>query len=118
MDSQPDFTKLFQEYFAQAEPQVSYELRIAPNMIHDSVFISSLIHDAQLVPSKCLHDGEIFTIPLIRDRWERYRSGGVLDSCPSSIEVTAVKGVEWTSFGARSRRVTGGRRPLDRRILL
>ncbi len=97
LDSQPDFSKLFLEYFAQIGPRVSYVLRRPPNIVHDGVFLSSLIHDARVVPSKCRRDGDTFTMLIDRDKWEEYRSEeGNLDSCPSSLVVTAVENVEWS----------------------
>ena len=46
MKKQPNFTKIFREYFGTTATKVRYSVRKDCNRIHDFVFLSSLVHDA------------------------------------------------------------------------
>jgi hypothetical protein len=43
----PDFTALFFASLGARSKPILYELRDGPEMLHDLVFLSSLIHDAR-----------------------------------------------------------------------
>ncbi len=68
--NQPDFTKIFFEYFGGKPRKVRYELRHPPNFLHDLTFLSSLIHDAGFLLKDVVIKGRKLTIPIRRDCWE------------------------------------------------
>ena len=68
--NQPDFSKIFFDYFATAPRPISYEIRKGPNQPHDVHFMSSLLHDACFKPEDIKLDGRRLTLLLRRDRWE------------------------------------------------
>jgi hypothetical protein len=67
---QPDFTALFFSSLGGAPKMLAYELRDGPQMIHDAVFLSSLLHDARIQHPRIQACGGRLTIPMDRDCWE------------------------------------------------
>lgn len=70
MRKQPDFTKIFFDYFGGSPRKVNYAIRPWANCGHDVIFLSSLIHDARFVPSRITLRRKRLTIPINRDCWE------------------------------------------------
>jgi hypothetical protein len=70
MKPQPDFPKLFFEYFGTKPRKVLYEIRQGPCRFHDLVFLNSLIHDATFHRKDARLSSERLTIPVDRDCWE------------------------------------------------
>jgi len=70
MKDQPDFTKLFYEYFGQTPRKVHYIVRPYPHRFHDLIFLNSLIHDSRFQRNKISMRGHRLTIPINRDCWE------------------------------------------------
>jgi hypothetical protein len=70
MKKQPDFAKLFREYFGTTPAKVTYKVRWDSNRRHDLTFLGSLIHDAEFKPKDVVLRGGRLVIPIMRDCWE------------------------------------------------
>ena len=100
MPKQPDFNSVFWEYFKKRPKKVRYEVRQAPNMLHDLVFLNSLIHDARLFRKKIRLRGRRLTIPLERDCWELSRGESpCLKTAESRLSIGGVIEVSWQFDG-------------------
>jgi hypothetical protein len=104
MRPQPDFTKLFFEYFGTKPRKVLYEIRQGPCRFHDLIFLNSLIHDATLHRKDARLSGERLTIPVDRDCWElphhEYEKDSIkyseLYSARARLTIASVKNLEWS----------------------
>src|SRR5512139_4057654 len=97
---QPDFTKIFADYFGAKPRKVIYELRPPPNFIHDLVFLSSLVHDATLKRSRIIIKGKSLIIPIMRDCWELYiHDKSELQTAKSILRFSPVADLEWIFKG-------------------
>ena len=67
---QPDFTLIFKETFGTKPRPVVYEIRPYASFLHDLAFVSGLIHDARIIPSKLIKTDSCITMPINRDCWE------------------------------------------------
>lgn len=96
---QPDFQKLFFDYFGKVPRKVSYSVRQNSNRYHDLVFLSSLIHDARFRLSRVALRGKRLSIPINRDCWElgTDREDGTVGLCTadSLLTISPVRAVEW-----------------------
>ena len=90
---QPNFTSIFREHFSSSE-KVFYRVRTSPNILHDVVFVTSLIHDARLTPNTVRLDETTLILPIDRDRWEVFDSNEIL-SCQSVLTITGVIRTNW-----------------------
>lgn len=70
MRKQPDFGKIYHDYFGNSPRKVTYDIRKGPNRYHDIVFFNSLVHDARFCPKDLTLHGKRLTIPIKRDCWE------------------------------------------------
>src|SRR6187401_2032374 len=97
-DRQPDFQALFFEHFGPVARRHSYELRFeTSNLLHDVVFLSSLVHDARFRPEGMRRQGPRLIVDLERDTWE---TGGLskptgLHYIASRLSVRGVADAEW-----------------------
>jgi hypothetical protein len=98
MKEQPDFTKLFREFFGEIPKKATYHLRDGPNRIHDLVFLGSIIHDATFRQKDFLLRGTRLTIPIERDCWELLRSNELnkLLVARSRLIVSPVNAIRWS----------------------
>lgn len=93
MNHQPNFSDLF---FALGESfrlneQRKYVIRPLPQMVHDIMFLSSLIHDATFQGGSVeLDPSGLLSVPLKRDTWEQFRATGKLDSISSRLEFAGI----------------------------
>ena len=93
---QPDFTKIFADYFGAKPRKVIYELRPPPSFIHDLVFLSCLGHDATLKRSRVIIKGKTLIIPILRDCWELYiHDKSELQTANSMLKFSPVTDLEW-----------------------
>ena len=99
MRQQPDFQRLFSDYFGSVPKRITYEVRQDANSHHDMAFLSGLIHDARFKLPDVNLRGTRLTIDLNRDCWELgYRSkNGVseLHIANSRLTITSVADLEW-----------------------
>jgi hypothetical protein len=70
MKKQPDFSKIFFDYFGIKPHKVLYEVREEPNLLHDIVFLGSLIHDAEFKRKEVQLRGNKIIFPIKRDCFE------------------------------------------------
>ncbi len=98
--NQPDFSELFRSHFGGDPKAVIYELRSGPNMLHDLAFMSSLTHDARVVPKKLNQSDSNLFVPLERDCWElgytEKDNSLELHIVESLLYVKACKSIKWT----------------------
>ncbi|HDZ21093.1 hypothetical protein LCGC14_0094630 [marine sediment metagenome] len=99
MMDQPDFTDLFNTYFASTSRPICYEVRRDANRGHDLVFLSSLVHDARFPRDAVSLDGQTLTIPMDRDRWEDFREKNALWSVAATLTIGGVVSHEWRLTG-------------------
>ena len=104
MRDQPDFDKIFRDYFGDAPGKVVYEVRHDPNRVHDIYFLSSLIHDAQFRRESVRFRGKRMTILVERPCWDlesrpvAKRSGPTVWEqyvVPAVLTIQPVVGIEW-----------------------
>lgn len=97
MTKQPDFNKLFFDYFGRKTKKVTYELRLPPNLLHDLVFMSSLVHDARFHIKDIVIRGKKLTIPIERDCWElpKMPETNELHVTRSRLVFTTVHDIRW-----------------------
>jgi len=94
--NQPDFTKLFFDYFGAKPKKVKYELRLPPHLLHDLVFMSSLVHDARFHIKDINIRGNKLTIPIERDCWEIPKSkNNELHITNSKLIFTTISDIKW-----------------------
>lgn len=94
--SQPDFTKLFFDYFGKKSKKVKYELRLPPYLLHDLVFMSSLVHDARFYIKDVNIRGNRLTIPIERDCWEIPKGkNNELHITKSKLIFTTISDIKW-----------------------
>jgi hypothetical protein len=94
MRKQPEFGQMWADYFGTVPRKITYEVRDDNNGPHDFVFLSSLLHDARIVPERVRLRGKQLTIPLERDCWEVYL-GDKLYYTQAVLSVSPVQSVEW-----------------------
>lgn len=70
MRKQPDFQKLFFDYFGDVPRKVTYNVREDSNRHHDVMFLTSLIHDARFKMDDVVQRGKRLTFNINRDCWE------------------------------------------------
>jgi hypothetical protein len=97
---QPDFTKIFFDYFGGRPRKVRYELRFPPYFLHDLAFLNSLVHDASLFPRDVVLRGEKLTIPIERDCWEIPKAqGNELHIAKAKLVLQTVQDLRWVFEG-------------------
>jgi hypothetical protein len=100
MKKQPDFTKLFREYFGNTPKRVTYTLRQEPNRLHDLVFLLSLIHDARFQRKDIVLRGKRLILPIERDCWELglgdHAASMELYVARSRLIVSPVTAIRWS----------------------
>lgn len=89
--SQVDFSDVFRTYFATQTRGVNYNVRAYANFRHDLQFLSSLIHDAVILPEQCRRRGRRLQLALNRDRWELLSVVGELQVIPSRLVIEPVQ---------------------------
>jgi len=94
MRKQPEFGQMWADHFGNVPRKITYEVRDDNNGPHDFVFLSSLLHDARIVPERVKLRGNRLTIPLERDCWEVYR-GDRFYYTQAVLSVSPVQSVEW-----------------------
>ena len=67
---QPDFSKIFADYFGGKPKRVVYRLRLDSNLLHDLQFISSLVSHATVFPRRSTTRGRKFLLRMYRECWE------------------------------------------------
>lgn len=97
MRQQPDFNKVWRDYFGTKPRKVVYKVRDDHNSPHDFAFLNSLLHDARIIPEKVRWRGKQLTIPLERDCWEVY-DGERLLYTRAVLSISPVESVEWRFF--------------------
>ena len=99
MKKQPDFNKLFYDYFGKKPKKASYSIRYHPNRYHDLIFFKSLIHDARFKRSDIKIRGKKLTILVNRDCWElgfvEHEKSNELYVANSRITISPISNVEW-----------------------
>ncbi|WP_459556153.1 hypothetical protein [Lacunimicrobium album] len=68
---QPEFQALFFDWGENVARPLQYAVRHDSNLRHDIAFLSSLLHDAEIL--KVTHEAEKVVCDLLRDTWELYR---------------------------------------------
>ncbi|KPJ73000.1 MAG: hypothetical protein AMK72_11525 [Planctomycetes bacterium SM23_25] len=100
MKKQPDFQKLFFEYFGGKPKRVTYVVRRDSNCFHDLVFLASLLHDARLKRGEVRLRGKRLSIPINRDAWELFPVTCVGDArelytADARLTISPVVRMEW-----------------------
>jgi hypothetical protein len=100
MRKQPDFDKVFRDYFGESPKKVTYVLRHGPDFYHDIVFLCTLVHDARFCPNDLTLRGTRLTIPIKRDCWEiplvSYSlNSGEMYFVHSRITISPVLSITW-----------------------
>lgn len=67
---QPDFTKIFFDFFGSKPKKVTYIVRQGPNKMHDMQFLSSLIHDGRFKLKNIILKNKNLKIPIKRECYE------------------------------------------------
>jgi hypothetical protein len=94
--NQPDFTKIFFDFFGGKPRKVRYELRLPPQFLHDLAFLSSLIHDASFLEKDVILRGQKLTIPISRDCWEiPMTSENELHVAKARLTFVSVRDLKW-----------------------
>ena len=84
--AQPDFDSAF--HTDRRDP-LDYQTRVGPNFHHDLLYLRSYIHDARLRYGGIQLRRKKLTIPLERDRWERYKAiGENLEAISSQLTIS------------------------------
>ena len=104
MKKQPDFTKIFLDFFGKKPRKVQYEVRSGPCCYHDLIFLRSLIHDARFKREKIQRRGNRVLIPINRDCWELGITPGESDGekyselhiADAVLTISQVKNIEWS----------------------
>ena len=90
--TRPDFGRFFR---TRSSAPINFVTRSGANFDHDLVYLRSYIHDAHFrLEDVALADG-VLTVHLRRDRWERYRAPGKLDSIASRLTISPVRSLAW-----------------------
>lgn len=99
MKSQPDFQKLFFEFFGPSPKKVTYKVRPDSNRKHDLIFLDSLIHEARINPGKMKIQKKRLTLTLNRDCWElglvECKKGFELYVADSQLTIYPISEVKW-----------------------
>lgn len=98
MKNQPNFGRIFSDYFGKIPHKVLYEVREEPNLLHDIVFLGSLIHDAEFKRSKIQQKGRKIIIPIKRDCFEfsNFNSKeSVIYETNSLLNISPVRNIVW-----------------------
>jgi hypothetical protein len=99
MKNQPDFKKLFYDFFGSKPKKVTYSIRHDSNRYHDLIFLTSLIHDARFKRSDIKRRGKKLTILLNRDCWElgfvKHEKSSELYITNSLLSISPVVNIEW-----------------------
>lgn len=85
---QPDFQALFFDWGENVARLLQYAVRRDSNLRHDIAFLSSLLHDAELL--KVTHQGEKVVCELQRDTWELYRKDQHVRSVRCTLLISPV----------------------------
>jgi len=85
---QPDFQALFFDWGENVARPLQYAVRHDSNLRHDIAFLSSLLHDAELL--KVTHQGKKVVCELQRDTWELYRKDQHVQSIRSILSISPV----------------------------
>lgn len=85
---QPDFQTLFFDWGEKVARPLQYAVRRDSNLRHDIAFLSSLLHDAELI--KVTHQAEKVVCELQRDTWELYRKHQDVQSIRSMLSISPV----------------------------
>jgi hypothetical protein len=108
--AQPDFDSLF--HTDRRDP-LDYRTRVGPNFHHDLLYLRSYIHDARLRYGRIRLLGKKLTIPLERDRWERYKDMGEnLEAIASQLTISPVLSISLELSGSSGTK-RGFPRPSD-----
>ena len=103
MRKQPDFGKVFRDYFGCVPRKITYEVRMDANLPHDLAFLSSLIHDARFKMTDVNLRGKRLTININRDCWElgMDRPDGALELyiADSRLSISKVLSLDWMFDG-------------------
>jgi hypothetical protein len=97
----PDFGKYFR---TKSRSPIDFVCRDAPNLLHDMIFLRSYIHDAKFEIGSVRLNGETLHIPMQRDRWERYKASGNLESIAAQLVISRVLTIKWESVTKERRR--------------
>lgn len=95
---QPDFQKLFFDYFGSVPRKVAYTVRQDSNRYHDLVFLSSLTHDARFKMAHVILSGQRLALAINRDCWELgIEHDGItgLYVADSALVISPVISLEW-----------------------
>lgn len=98
MKNQPNFSKIFSDYFGTNPHKVLYEVREEPNLLHDIYFLGSLIHDAEFKRNKIQLKGKKIIIPIKRDCFEFSNFNSkerVVYETNSLLSISPVKNIIW-----------------------
>jgi hypothetical protein len=102
---QPDFQKLFVDYFGKTPRKVVYTVRRDSNRGHDLIFLNSLIHDARFRMSDAIVRAKCLILPVQRDCWElglvKHADCCELYTTESAITISPVRSVKWPSVRGR-----------------
>ena len=97
----PDFGRYFR---TKSRTPVDFVCRDAPNLLHDIVFLCSYLHDATFEIGKIRKTGKSLRIPLLRDRWERYKPTRTLETIASNLMISPVLALKWESMPKAGRK--------------
>jgi hypothetical protein len=98
--NQPDFTKLFFDHFGGKPKRVKYELRLPPHLLHDLVFLTSLVHDARFHRKNIHIRGDRLSVPMSRDCWEiPMTENNELHVAESKLTFTTARDLKWIFMG-------------------
>jgi hypothetical protein len=93
---QPDFHKIWLDYFDHPAGKVRYEIRLGgPNERHDLAFMSSLIHDAEFTPKELARSKSTLVVPLDRAAWELWSGANDLWGSKAKLTMSNVRRVDW-----------------------
>ena len=98
MRNQPNFSKIFSDYFGKIPHKVLYEVREEPNLLHDIVFLGSLIHDAEFKRNEIEQKGKKIIIPIKRDCFEFSNFNlkkDIIYETNSILSISPVKNLIW-----------------------
>jgi hypothetical protein len=103
MKKQPDFMKIFYDYFGDKPKKVTYEVRFWPYRFFDLIFLNALIHDAIFKLNEIHFSGKRLSIPVERFCWELPRINSAKNpekysevyKTNARIVISPVLSIEW-----------------------
>lgn len=98
MKNQPNFSKIFSDYFGKIPRKVLYKVREEPNLLHDIVFLGSLIHDSEFKRNEIEQKGKKIIIPIKRDCFEFSNFNlkkKLIYETNSLLSISPVKNIIW-----------------------